>query len=69
MAGPLAERSPRVRTVHHSLYSPAGIAAARAELGLGVSVCLPARECAETVGEIVAVLAELREVGAIDEIA
>jgi glucosyl-3-phosphoglycerate synthase len=33
-----------------------------------VSVCLPARECAETVGEIVGALAELRDAGAIDEI-
>jgi glucosyl-3-phosphoglycerate synthase len=68
MARPLAERSRQLRTFHHSLFSPAGIAAARAELGLGVSVCLPAHECAETVGEIIAVLAELRQAGAIDEI-
>jgi glucosyl-3-phosphoglycerate synthase len=33
-----------------------------------VSVCLPARECAGTVGEIVAALVALREAGAIDEI-
>jgi glucosyl-3-phosphoglycerate synthase len=33
-----------------------------------VSVCLPARECAETVAEIVRALAELRRQGAIDEI-
>jgi glucosyl-3-phosphoglycerate synthase len=31
-------------------------------------VCLPARECAATVGEIVGVLVELREAGAIDAI-
>jgi glucosyl-3-phosphoglycerate synthase len=34
----------------------------------GISVCLPARECAGTVGEIVARLEPLRAVGAIDEI-
>jgi len=34
-----------------------------------VSVCLPARECADTVGEIVTALVALREAGAIDEIA
>jgi glucosyl-3-phosphoglycerate synthase len=34
----------------------------------GISVCLPARECAGTVGEIVARLVELRAAGAIDEI-
>jgi glucosyl-3-phosphoglycerate synthase len=33
-----------------------------------VSVCLPARECAGTVGEIVRALLELRELGAIDEV-
>jgi glucosyl-3-phosphoglycerate synthase len=31
-------------------------------------VCLPARECSETVGEIVGALAELREAGETDEI-
>jgi glucosyl-3-phosphoglycerate synthase len=31
-------------------------------------VCLPARECARTVGEIVACLVELREAGVLDEI-
>jgi glucosyl-3-phosphoglycerate synthase len=35
---------------------------------VSVSVCLPARECARTVGEIVGTLAKLRECGAIDEI-
>ena len=33
-----------------------------------MSVCLPARECAQTVAAIVRALAELREAGAIDEI-
>lgn len=33
-----------------------------------MSVCLPARECAETVGEIVDALGQLREAGAIDEV-
>jgi glucosyl-3-phosphoglycerate synthase len=60
------ERKPRA--FHHSSYSVARIAAERAEQALGVSVCLPARECAETVGAIVAVLGELRTAGAIDEI-
>lgn len=62
------ERWAQTRTFHHSLYPPARIAAARAERGLGVSVCLPARECARTVGEIVTALARLRTVGAIDEV-
>ncbi len=62
------ERWAQTRTFHHSLYSPAQIAAARAERGLSVSVCLPARECAQTVGDHVAALARLREQGALDEI-
>jgi glucosyl-3-phosphoglycerate synthase len=33
-----------------------------------VSVCLPARECADTVGEIVAALGGLREAGVLDQI-
>ena len=57
-----------IRSFDHSCYPAARIAAERAERRLGVSVCLPARNCAETVGEIVAVLCELREQGAIDEI-
>ncbi|HUB35984.1 MAG TPA: glucosyl-3-phosphoglycerate synthase [Solirubrobacteraceae bacterium] len=67
-ASPIAAEWSARRTFHHSLYSAQAIAAARAERGLGVSVCLPARECGETVGEIVAALAGLRERGAIDEI-
>jgi glucosyl-3-phosphoglycerate synthase len=58
----------RPRTFHHSSYSAARIADERAEQALGVSVCLPARECSETVGAIVAALGELRTAGAIDEI-
>jgi glucosyl-3-phosphoglycerate synthase len=57
-----------IRSFHHSAYAAARIAAERAERQLGVSVCLPARDCAETVGAIVTVLGELREQGAIDEI-
>jgi glucosyl-3-phosphoglycerate synthase len=63
-----AERWEQTRTFHHSLYSPARVAAARSKRGLSVSVCLPARECAQTVGEIVSVVEGLREAGAIDEI-
>jgi glucosyl-3-phosphoglycerate synthase len=60
-----AERWAKARTFHHSLYPAPRIAAEREQ---SVSVCLPARECAETVGEIVSVLARLREAGAIDEL-
>lgn len=65
----VAERWAQTRTFHHSLYSPERIAAVRSERGLGVvSVCLPARECALTVGEHVSALMGLREAGAIDEV-
>jgi glucosyl-3-phosphoglycerate synthase len=60
-----AERSSKVRSFHHSLYPPERIAAERSQ---SISVCLPARECAGTVGEIVERLGALREAGAIDEI-
>lgn len=65
MLDPAAEDWAKRRTFHHSLYPAARIAAER---GRSVSVCLPARECAATIGEIVAALSDLRRVGAIDEI-
>ncbi len=69
-AGPAtaAERWVERRSFHHSQYSAARIVAERTEPGLGVSVCLPARECAETVGEIVAVLMQLHAAGVIDQV-
>jgi glucosyl-3-phosphoglycerate synthase len=66
-ANPSNERA-KARTFHHSAYSAQAIASARAERGLGVTVCLPARDCAATVGEIVAALVPLREAGAIERI-
>jgi glucosyl-3-phosphoglycerate synthase len=65
MSSPIAERWAKARSFHHSLYPPERIAAERDR---SVSVCLPARECARTVGEIVGALVELREAGAIDQI-
>jgi glucosyl-3-phosphoglycerate synthase len=65
MLHPAAERWAKARTFHHSLYPAARIAGEREA---SVSVCLPARECAGTVGEIVGVLARLRQAGAIDEV-
>lgn len=65
MLHPAAEQWAKRRTFHHSLYPAERIAEERE---VGVSVCLPARECAGTVGEIVSTLTRLREVGAIDEI-
>src|ERR1700730_11350899 len=65
MSSSVAERWAKARSFHHSLYPPERIAAER---DTSVSVCLPARECAGTAGEIVGALAELRGTGAIDEI-
>jgi len=65
MSSPAAKQWARERTFHHSLYPPQRIASERERR---VSVCLPARDCASTVGEIVTALSRLRELGAIDEI-
>ena len=66
MAATAAERWAKARTFHHSRYPAQRIAAERGERA--VSVCLPARECAQTVGQIVGALVGLREAGAIDEV-
>jgi glucosyl-3-phosphoglycerate synthase len=65
MLHPAAEQWAKARTFHHSLYPAERIAGEREA---SVSVCLPARECAATVGEIVGQLVRLRKAGAIDEI-
>jgi glucosyl-3-phosphoglycerate synthase len=65
MSSPIAERWAKARSFHHSLYPPERIAAERE---CSVSVCLPARECAQTVAEIVDALGRLRDAGVIDEV-
>jgi len=60
-----AERWAKARSFHHSRFPAARIAAERRQ---SVSVCLPARECAATVGQIVGVLAALRRAGVLDQI-
>jgi glucosyl-3-phosphoglycerate synthase len=65
MSSPAAERWESQRSFHHAQYSAARIAAER---DCSVSVCLPAKECATTVGEIVTRLCALRAQGAIDEV-
>lgn len=65
MVSTAAERWESQRSFHHSRYSAARIAAERQ---CSVSVCLPARECADTVGGIVDRLGRLRDACAIDEI-
>jgi len=56
------------RCFHHSAYPASRLAGALRARRLSVSVCLPARECADTVGEIVAALGGLREAGVLDQI-
>ncbi len=58
----------RARTFHHSAFSAELIAIERERRGLRVAACLPARECAGTVGEIVTALVALCEEGAIDRV-
>jgi glucosyl-3-phosphoglycerate synthase len=60
-----AQRWAEARSFHHSLFPAERIAAEREQT---VSVCLPARECADTIGPIVDSLLELRDAGAIDEV-
>ena len=65
MSASAAEQWAKARSFHHSSYPAERIVAERRQ---SVSVCLPARECAQTVGEIVGALVALREAGAIDEV-
>jgi len=65
MSVPSAERWAKARSFHHSRFTAQAIAAERE---LSVAVCLPAKECAGTVGGIVRALSYLREAGAIDEV-
>jgi glucosyl-3-phosphoglycerate synthase len=59
------DRKTEPRSFHHSRYDADWLAQQRSAR---ISVCLPARDCAQTIGEIVAVLAALRARGAIDEV-
>jgi len=54
-----------LRTLHHSRYPPERIAAERQ---VTVSVCLPARDEATTIGPILQALLPLRDAGAVDEV-
>jgi glucosyl-3-phosphoglycerate synthase len=54
-----------VRAFHHAEFSVERLAAQRDQ---SISVCLPAKECAATVGAIVDTLQGLRAAGAIDEV-
>jgi glucosyl-3-phosphoglycerate synthase len=65
MAASPAQRWQEQRTFHHSRYDAAWLTARRRAT---ISVCLPARECATSVGAIVESLVELRAAGAIDDV-
>ncbi len=65
MRAPAAENWAETRSFHHSRFPTARIAAERDR---SIAVCLPARECAATVGPIVEALLGLCEDGAIDEV-
>ncbi len=65
MARTPGERFPHGRSFHHSQFAPERIAAERRQT---VSVCLPAKECARTVGPIVEQLLQLRQDGVLDEV-
>jgi glucosyl-3-phosphoglycerate synthase len=65
MPSTAAEQWEKARSFHHSRFTAARIAAEREQT---VAVCLPARECAETVGAIVESLLALRGQGVIDEV-
>ncbi len=65
MSAHAAEGWAKARTFHHSRFSPDRIAAEREQT---IAVCLPARECAATVGEIVLGLLTLRSAGVLDEV-
>jgi glucosyl-3-phosphoglycerate synthase len=56
------------RSFHYRSYPVSRVAAALAERSISVSVCLPARECAGTIGEIVSALGSLRRAGVVDQI-
>ena len=62
---PRSARWERGRTFHHAQFPPERIARER---NLTVSVCVPARNEAATIGDIVDVLADLRARGVIDQI-
>jgi glucosyl-3-phosphoglycerate synthase len=66
MPATAAEQWAKARTFHHSAYPVERIAAERG--GRSISVCLPARECAQTVTQVLDALMPLREAGAIDEV-
>ena len=60
-----ARRWSQTRSFHHTDFSPARL---RAERTATISVCVPTRETAATIGHVVSELVALREGGAIDQV-
>jgi glucosyl-3-phosphoglycerate synthase len=56
---------PEIRSFHHSQFPPQRLASERS---LTASVCVPARNTAETIAPIVETLAGLRERGVVDQV-
>jgi glucosyl-3-phosphoglycerate synthase len=61
-------RRPIFRTYRHGDFDAAALAEVKARHGLVVSVCLPARDEAATVGPIVEQIRTLERVGLVDEV-
>jgi glucosyl-3-phosphoglycerate synthase len=57
--------SPHLRSFDHSAFPPERV---RAERDGTISVCVPSRECAETIAPIVRTLVALREAGVVDQV-
>ena len=58
--------SPHLRSFDHSAFPPERV---RAEREGTISVCVPSRDCAETIAPIVQTLVQLREAGVVDQVA
>lgn len=58
--------SPQLRSFDHSAFPPERVAAERDGT---ISVCVPVRECADTIAPIVRTLTQLQEAGVVDQVA
>src|SRR5256885_8849307 len=58
--------SPQLRSFHHSAFALERVSTERNGT---ISVCVPARECAETIEPIVEALVDLRERDVLDQVA
>jgi glucosyl-3-phosphoglycerate synthase len=58
--------SPHLRSFDHSAFPPERV---RAERDGTISVCVPTRDCADTIAPIIQTLMRLREAGVVDQVA